>query len=46
MPFDPSVEETRDASTLRAFWYWYCPKHRELPEGQVRIVAETKEPTE
>ena len=23
--YDPDTPETRDVSTLRSFWKWYCP---------------------
>jgi len=37
-PFDPGVPETRDTSTLRAFWQRYCPEHRLALEPQTPIT--------
>jgi hypothetical protein len=45
MPFDPSEPETRDTSTLRAFWRRYCPKHRVPAEPPV-IVTEQPAPSQ
>jgi len=42
-PFDPTIPETRDTSTLRAFWRRYCPEHRLAPEGQT-IITEVRAP--
>lgn len=45
MPFNPNEPETRDISTLRAFWYKYCPKHRADVPGRP-VITEQKPGTQ
>lgn len=39
MPYSLTEPETRDVSTLRAFWKRYCPKHRIRPETQMLVTG-------